>query len=56
MKASKKQVEKFKKVARELECAQDEITFDETLSQIAKQKPSKKTMTPKRKGKGSQDR
>ncbi len=39
MKAAKKQVEKFKKVARELGCDEDESAFDAKLKSISGQKP-----------------
>jgi hypothetical protein len=46
-----KQVEKFKKAARELEADNSEKHFDEKLCKIAKQKP-----TDRPKSKGSKDR
>ena len=42
MKAAKKQVEKFEKVARELGCDGDKDAFEAKLKQIAKAKPTKK--------------
>jgi hypothetical protein len=36
------QSEKFKRVAKELECDDDEQRFEERLKKIVKQKPSEK--------------
>ena len=42
MTTKKNQVEKFKKVARELGVDEDEAAFDEKLKRLAKTKPKKK--------------
>ena len=42
MKASKSQVEKFRKAARELGCDGDKDAFEAKLKRIAKAKPTKK--------------
>ena len=39
MKAGKKQIDKFKRAARELGVDEDEAAFDEKLAAIAGQKP-----------------
>jgi len=39
----KKQIDKFKQMAKELECDESEKAFDEKLGRIAKEKPAKKT-------------
>lgn len=38
----KSQAEKFKQVARELECDEDEVRWDERLKKVAKGKPAEK--------------
>jgi hypothetical protein len=44
---STKQVDKFRELARELECDEDEDAFDERLRRIAKtQKPQKEKSPP----------
>lgn len=37
----KTQSEEFKKLARELECDEDEVRWDERLKKVAKGKPEK---------------
>ena len=50
MTAKKTQIEKFKKAARELECDEDEVAFEDKLHRIAQAPPSaakpKKEETP----------
>lgn len=40
--SSKEQSDKFKALARELECDEDEAAFDEKLKRVAKQEPPQK--------------
>jgi len=41
MNEKKTQLDKFKKLARELECDEDEARWDERLKKVAKAKPEK---------------
>jgi len=38
-----KQIDKFKEVARELDCSESEKDFDRKLKKLEKEKPAKKT-------------
>lgn len=42
MKAAKSQIAKFKKIARELGCDEDEAAFDDKLKRLAKTNPEPK--------------
>ena len=42
MTKKKSQADKFKEAARDLECDEDEVAFEDRLRRLAKQKPKEK--------------
>jgi hypothetical protein len=43
---AKPQIERFREMARELGCDEDEAAFDEKLRQVARHKPSRDGIIP----------